>query len=148
MKKIITFPPFIFFTIMVLNIPLFFMFPRYRIIPFPYNLSGLVAIWIGYYIVNVSSKLFHKEDTTFRLDKPSSFIQTRFYKISRNPMYLGALIFFLGLAVLTGNLIALIGPILFFLCMNYLCIPPEEVLMERTFGNPYVQYKKKVRRWL
>lgn len=103
---------------------------------------------MGHYIIKVSSNLFHKQKTTFTLEKSSSFVQNKFYRISRNPMYLGVLIIFLGLAILNGNLIAFISPLLFFLCMNYLCIPPEEVLMEQTFGDPYVQYKKKVRCWL
>ena len=148
MEKIITFPPFYFFSILILNFVFYFLFPEFNKIPFPYNLIGITAIVCGVHILNRSSNIFHKKETTFRLEKPSAFVQDGFYKISRNPMYLGALILIFGQAVLMGNLISLISPVLFILFINYLCIPPEEFLMEKTFGTAYVEYKQKVRRWL
>lgn len=48
------------------------------------------------------------------MSNQSSFIQDGFYKYSRNPMYLGGLIFHIGLSILTGNIISIINPILFF----------------------------------
>jgi len=126
----------------------YFIFPQFNKIRFPFNLTGIAAIICGYYITRRSSGIFEKNNTTFYLKEPSAFIQTGFYRISRNPMYLGLLIFIFGLAVLTGNLISLISPVLFFLFINCLCIPPEEKLMERIFGNSYIEYKQKVRRWL
>ncbi len=63
-------------------------------------------------------------------------------------MYLGALILIMGLAVLLGNLLSLLTPLLFFIFINYLCIPPEEKIMQQTFGQDYLDYKQSVRRWL
>lgn len=148
MKKKITFPPFYFFGIIGLNFACYFLFPEFSRIPFPYNLTGIVVIIAGYCILSRSSRIFDKNRTTFRLEKPSAFVQNDFYKISRNPMYLGALILISGQTLLMGSLISLICPALFFLCINYLCIPPEEALMEKTFGSEYLAYKQKVRRWL
>lgn len=34
-----------------------------------------------------------------------------------------------------------------FICIHYLCIPPEEAIMEKTFGAQYTAYKQQVRRW-
>ena len=102
----------------------------------------------GLFILMKSSNLFHEKKTTFRLEKPTALVQNDFYKISRNPMYLGALIFIFGESVLMGNRISFICPILFFLFINFLCIPPEEMMMEKTFGRKYAEYKKNIRRWL
>ncbi|MCG8642619.1 MAG: isoprenylcysteine carboxylmethyltransferase family protein [Desulfobacterales bacterium] len=148
MKKIIHFPPFYFFSIVALNIVCPFLFPEFNDIPFPYNLSGLIGSMFGLFILMKSSNLFHEKKTTFRLEKPTALVQNDFYKISRNPMYLGALIFIFGESVLMGNRISFICPILFFLFINFLCIPPEEMMMEKTFGRKYAEYKKNVRRWL
>lgn len=148
MNKIITFPPFYFFSIIILNFVFYFIFPEFNKICFPYNLAGIPAIIGGFHISNKSSNLFTKSKTTFRLEKPSAFVQSDFYKITRNPMYLGGLILIFGQTILMTNLISLINPVLFFLCINYLCILPEEAIMEKTFGTNYVKYKQQVRRWL
>jgi len=63
-------------------------------------------------------------------------------------MYLGGLIFHIGLSILIGNIISIINPILFFLIMDFICIPYEEEIMIKTFKDEYRSYKKKVRRWL
>ena len=99
-------------------------------------------------MLNASSGLFNQKQTTFYLEEPSVFVMSGFYKISRNPMYLGALVLIMGLAILLGNLLSLLTPLLFFIFINYLCIPPEEKIMQQTFGQDYLDYKQSVRRWL
>lgn len=148
MKKMISYPPFYFFSIITLNFLCFILFPEFNTIPFPYNLIGIIAAAWGFYLLSRCSNTFHKNKTTFYLEEPTAFVQDGFYKVSRNPMYLGALMIICGQSVFLGNLISLLSPVLFFLCMNCLCIPPEEALMEKTFGSSYVGYKQKVRRWL
>jgi len=148
MKKVITFPPLYFFGTIVLSIILFFLFPEFNIISLPYNLIGVLLFIGGYYIVNKSSNIFHQNETTFYLEEPSTFIQSGFYKYSRNPMYLGSLILITGVSIALGNLLSLLTPILFFLVINYLSIPFEEEIMEKKFGNKYLQFKQKVRRWI
>jgi protein-S-isoprenylcysteine O-methyltransferase Ste14 len=45
-------------------------------------------------------------------------------------------------------LIALLFPILFFLLANFLVIPLEERDMKRIFKERFIEYKRRVRRWL
>ena len=52
------------------------------------------------------------------------------------------LIFF-GTAIIAAILIAV-----FFLAAQFWYIPIEERNAEKTFGQPYLDYKKNVRRWL
>jgi protein-S-isoprenylcysteine O-methyltransferase Ste14 len=42
----------------------------------------------------------------------------------------------------------LIAPLLFFLVIDRMLIPEEEETMERIFGEQYLDYKRRVRRWL
>ncbi len=147
MKQKITFPPFYFFSAVILNFAFYFMFPKFNIILFPYNLLGVFAIVYGYGLMKNCSNIFQKNHTTFHLERPSAFVQSGFYQKSRNPMYLGFLIMIIGQVILMTNLISFINPLLFFICINYLCIPPEEAIMEKTFGAQYTAYKQQVRRW-
>ncbi len=148
MKNILLFPPFYFFSAILLIIALNFLFPQFNNIPFPYNLGGLAVLAFGYHLLSKSSALFTRYETTFQLQEPTAFVQEGFFKYSRNPMYLGALIFLTGLSILTANLVSFIPLLLFFLGINFLCIPPEEALLEQKFGSRYLQYQRQVRRWL
>jgi protein-S-isoprenylcysteine O-methyltransferase Ste14 len=63
-------------------------------------------------------------------------------------MYLGMTVILLGSAVLLGSISALIPPILFAVMMQFIYIPLEESNLKKTFGPEYLDYSKKVRRWL
>lgn len=70
------------------------------------------------------------------------------YAYTRNPMYLGALISFVGLALALRSvwLLVLVAPLAF--ALTKLAIAPEEAYLERRFGEVYRAYKSRVRRWL
>jgi len=146
--KIIAFPPFYFFAGIVLSLLFYFIFPEYNLLTFPFNLFGFLILVTGLLLIIKNTVVFNSKKTTLQNEQPSSFIQDGFYKYSRNPMYLGGLIFHIGLSILTGNIISIINPILFFLMMDFICIPYEEEIMIKTFKDEYRSYKKKVRRWL
>lgn len=70
------------------------------------------------------------------------------YRLTRNPMYLGMLLLYLGLASWFG----LVGPLLLAPILVWVIgssvIGREERYLERKFGNEYRQYQAEVRRWL
>lgn len=70
------------------------------------------------------------------------------YQWTRNPMYLGALLAFLGLglALHWSWLILLAVPLA--VALQRLAILPEEAYLERRFGADYLAYKARVRRWI
>ena len=63
-------------------------------------------------------------------------------------MYLGLLAITLGFALFFGSLAMLIAPLTFYLAIDRMLIPEEEITMERLFGEQYLDYKQRVRRWL
>jgi protein-S-isoprenylcysteine O-methyltransferase Ste14 len=63
-------------------------------------------------------------------------------------MYLGLTSTLLGFAVILGSATPFLVPPAFAVIITYLFILPEEGHMEQTFGAPYLDRKKKVRRWL
>lgn len=70
------------------------------------------------------------------------------YRISRNPMYLGLLFLLLGWAIFLANSVNIILMIMFIYCLNYLQIIPEEQILEQKFGQQFMAYRNRVRRWL
>jgi protein-S-isoprenylcysteine O-methyltransferase Ste14 len=63
-------------------------------------------------------------------------------------MYLGMLSILLGVAFLLGSLSSFIGLPLFVLLITTQQIIPEEMILTNKFGQEYLDYKHRVRRWL
>ena len=70
------------------------------------------------------------------------------YRISRNPMYLQMILVCLGFAVLLSNAWILVLTPVGAWALQRFVIRPEEAYLERKFGEDYLSYKRRVRRWL
>jgi protein-S-isoprenylcysteine O-methyltransferase Ste14 len=70
------------------------------------------------------------------------------YRLSRNPGYLGMALGFAGIAVLTGALWALVALVPTLILIDRGVIAREERYLERKFGEEYLGYKARTRRWL
>jgi len=100
----------------------------------------LIIFWTWKLFINAGTKEDFSESKTVVVGGP--------YKYSRNPMYAGMIIFLIGLVILFENILGFISPVLFFLIMEFMFIPFEEKKMEKELGKKYLDYKKKVRKWL
>ena len=67
------------------------------------------------------------------------------YKICRNPMLLGVLIYYVGILILCHSWQALLIFIIF-LCVIMVQVSKEEKRLERDFGNDYLEYKRKTKK--
>jgi protein-S-isoprenylcysteine O-methyltransferase Ste14 len=70
------------------------------------------------------------------------------FRFTRNPMYLGLVLFTLGIAFWVGAWPMLLVPVAIFATVNWSHIPFEEAKMRRQFGAAYDDYVARVRRWL
>jgi len=70
------------------------------------------------------------------------------YRLSRNPMYTGLAIAYLGLALLFGSWWPLALWPLVIVAVRRLVIHPEEQYLTQRFGQTYTDYQSRVRRWL
>lgn len=70
------------------------------------------------------------------------------YRFTRNPIYIGFALLYLGIAVAMNSLITvgLLLPCL--IAIDRLAIVREEAYLAAKFGPAYEAYRKKVRRWL
>ena len=94
---------------------------------------------------------FKKFNTTINPTRPeqgSQLISSGVYRISRNPIYLGFFLLLIGWGLWLANAMALLISILFPILMTQFQIIPEERALETLFGDEYVTYRQKVRRWV
>ncbi len=134
-----------------------FMWGLSRLLPdfnfeFPAQMViGFVFIALGLSLDLVSIAGFFKARTTINpitIQKASQLVTSGFYRISRNPMYLGMLLLLLGWLIILGNPVNLIPLIGFIIGMNQLQIKPEETILKQKFGAEYEVYSQRVRRWI
>lgn len=140
-------PPTYFYLCIIVCVTIYLILPKFKI-GLPYNLIGLLLIILGVVFVLWPWYSFKKHNTPEDFIEPTALVTEGSYKMCRNPMYLGGVLIILGLAIFLGNLICFATPILFFLIIDVIFIPYEERKMHVLFGDKYVQYKHKVRRWI
>jgi len=70
------------------------------------------------------------------------------FGFTRNPLYVGIQSLYVGLSLLLGTWWGLVLLLPAFLILHYGVVLREEVYLERKFGEAYLLYKGKVRRWL
>lgn len=94
---------------------------------------------------------FRRAKTTINPLKPqrtSSLVASGIYRYTRNPMYMGMLLFLVAWAVFLAQPLALLGPVAFVLYITRFQIVPEERVLAGLFGEEFAAYKARVRRWL
>ena len=94
---------------------------------------------------------FIKNKTTInpvKLHTVTSLVTTGVFAFSRNPMYLGLLLFLFGFALQVNVVGGIPLLLLFVLYINRFQIIPEERALAEKFGDEFQEYSKKVRRWI
>jgi len=69
------------------------------------------------------------------------------FKLSRNPIFLGMILALLGLFLILPNAV-LLAVLVTGYCLIQVQVRLEEEFLTKTHGEPYIQYKKRVRRWI
>jgi protein-S-isoprenylcysteine O-methyltransferase Ste14 len=119
----------------------------------PQTLSLIIIvlglIGLGFLLAFNSIARFIKAKTgVVPFSESTTLIKEGFYKYTRNPMYVGMNSFLLGLLLILNNPLNVIFLVIFFFIVRNMFVFKEEVQMEETFGEDYLIYKGKVRRWL
>jgi protein-S-isoprenylcysteine O-methyltransferase Ste14 len=123
--------------------------PVIEIVPRPISYGGAVFIVCGALLALWAARLFAIAKTGIvPFSESTSLVTGGPYRFTRNPMYLGMVIVLLGLAVILGSLTPFFVVPAFVVLITYLFILPEEGHMERTFGEAYLERKRRVRRWI
>ncbi len=105
----------------------------------------------GVAIILVALGGFRRAGTTVNPMKPaqaSRLVQTGIYRYTRNPMYLALLLILLAWITWKGVWPAMLLAFIFVWYMTEFQIKPEEQALQERFGEEYLHYKQRVRRWL
>ena len=142
-------PPHIAIVLLIFSWLSDYLFPHFRFIYGNYRYFGLLVLILGLSMTFYSFYLFKKNKTPILPGtKPTFVVMAGPYKFTRNPMYVGVTMGLFGVAVYFGNILSFLSPLIMFLVLNFVYVPFEEKLMENIFGDRYIDYKKKVRRWV
>lgn len=110
---------------------------------------GIALAVAGLIVVVVALRYFRREGEDPEPWTPSAnMLAEGLYRFSRNPMYLGVTLLYLGIAVFFGSPGALLLLPLAIASIHYFVIAREEVYLARRFGEAYRDYCKRVRRWI
>lgn len=94
---------------------------------------------------------FRKSKTTIdpvRIANASALVTSGVFRITRNPMYVGLTALLLAWGVVLDAPATLAFPFVFAAFLNRFQIIPEERAMTNRFGEAYLVYCRRVRRWL
>ncbi len=109
---------------------------------------GLVFV-VGAIIAGWSLAIFHRSGTTTVPGQPSVKLVTWGpYRFTRNPMYSGLPLAYLGEAALLKQIWPVVLLHLTLVYLNWTVIPIEEAKLEQVFPDEYEQYCRRVGRWI
>ncbi|ODT35562.1 MAG: hypothetical protein BGN92_00770 [Sphingobacteriales bacterium 41-5] len=113
------------------------------------KIQGVVFLVLSLFFLVRSLRQFFLTKNSVVLIKPATSLQTTgIYAITRNPMYVGLAIVYLGITCFIGNWWNIILlPVLILIVQEYI-IKREERYLAIEFREEYEKYKSKVRRWL
>jgi len=147
---VVAFPPLIYLVPFVLGVLLHF----WRAAPITSNsIAGHIVGWplvvLSIVLMIFAIQTFKKagEDKNVRT-ATHSIVTSGPFAFTRNPMYLAMLILYVGLAIIINTLWPLFFLPIVLIVMHYGVIFREEEYLENKFGEEYIDYKKRVRRWI
>tara|TARA_B100000123_G_scaffold227956_1_gene177076 strand:+ start:1548 stop:1991 length:444 start_codon:yes stop_codon:yes gene_type:complete len=142
-------PPLI---VLVLIVSIYFSSKKIDLINIPLQLEISIFILSAGILIFVNPVLqFIKSKTTvnpIQFEEVNKLVTSGIFKYSRNPMYLGMLMIVLSTSIFYLNVYSILTPLLFILWINKFQIKREEEFLIEKFGDEYLSYKKKTRRWI
>jgi protein-S-isoprenylcysteine O-methyltransferase Ste14 len=110
---------------------------------------GLAFVVVGIAIAFSALGIFKRRSTTtIPFERPTSLVMSGPYRFTRNPMYVGLTLIYLGVAGTRAELWPVIVLPVLLAYVNFIVIPVEEQHLREAFGDSYAQYSARVRRWL
>ena len=142
-------PPLVYFAAIAVG---YWLRGRYPLAFVPAGLAqpvGAALVVLGVALAIAGAVTFQRAGTSPNPTKPSTTVVMHgVYRFTRNPMYLGMTVLTLGAAVWLNTAWILILLVPAQAVMRWHVIAREEAYLEAKFGEPYREYKRRVRRWL
>ena len=113
------------------------------------SMLGVGLLTIGLFLMAWGLVTFHRAGTAIIPHHSASrLVVNGPYRFTRNPMYTGLTIAYIGVSALIGTAWPLILlPVVLFIVFHFV-IEREERYLEDAFGSEYAEWCVRVRRWL
>jgi protein-S-isoprenylcysteine O-methyltransferase Ste14 len=109
---------------------------------------GIPFTGVGVLLLAAALRRFSARTTRNPFERPALLVTDGVFRFSRNPMYTGMLLALVGAAIMLGSLSQLVGIPLYVALIRVRFIDHEERVLEQCFGEQYLAYQRRVRRWL
>ena len=141
-------PPHLLLLILVVLPVAHLAVPLALLAPVPWNLAGILLVAVGIALNIFADALFKGYGSVRACRGPDVLVTGGPYGVSRNPMYLGFALILAGIAVLLGTLAPLLLAAGFVFLAERLFIRHEEAVLAERYGDEWIAYAARVRRWL
>ena len=150
--RVIARPPLLFLAALLIG----FVLDRLLGLPFPVP-GGARAHWIiggslvviGLALATAGIRNFSRAGTPVPTIEPTrALVTTGIHGWTRNPIYLGMFLLYVGIGVAAQSPWTLILTLPLAITIRYGVVAREEAYLERRFGTAYREYTNRVRRWV
>ncbi len=143
-------PLFLVMVVMLLMTVTAWLFPAGALSALRWWFLG-VGLLLGGGVSLLGVLAFKRQRTTvlpYRLEQSSALVTDGIYRYTRNPMYVGFVIFLLGFTGFLGSAISFLWVIAFIAYLTRFQIKPEERALAEKFTDEFNDYQHRVRRWI
>lgn len=144
--------PWVFVLTYLVGVGFEFAWPSHVGVDVEPNLAlagGGVVFAVGAAVAGWGLLTFRRAHTTTVPGNASSQLVTWGpYRFSRNPMYVGLVVAYLGEAAILRQIVPVVLLPLVVAYVNWIVIPVEEAKLTEVFGEAYARYRKEIPRWL
>lgn len=147
--KVVASPPLVAFGPLGVGLVLHWAVP-FNFLPGSFQPGlGLPLVGIGVLLMLWANLTLRRADTDVAFHKPTKLLVVRGpYRFSRNPIYLGGALIYLGVTIFVNALWPLLLLPIVFVVYQWGIVYSEEAYLQRKFGEEYLSYKRRVRRWI
>ena len=112
-------------------------------------ITGAASAGLGFIVARAAFQQMRRAKTNINPTQPTTVIVTEGpYSLTRNPIYVALTLLYAGIALLFNSFWAMLLLPFVLVIMNLGVIEREERYLEGKFGEVYLSYKRRVRRWL
>lgn len=110
---------------------------------------GALIAFAAVSVAALAARQFARAGTEIRpLSRSTALVTDGMFRWSRNPMYVSMITGLVGVALMLDSVAPWAAIPFFAALLHYRFVRHEEALMEQTFGQPYRDYRERVRRWV
>ncbi|HEY7878878.1 MAG TPA: isoprenylcysteine carboxylmethyltransferase family protein [Gemmatimonadaceae bacterium] len=146
---VIAFPPLMVAGTLGLGLILHWLFPRHPFPAVPAHFVGAVLVVSGAVLLAWGATTMRRAGTNIDPGQPALVIVTGGpFRFTRNPLYVATLVIYVGVTLLFNALWPFVLFVPLVILLDWGVIRREERYLTAKFGEPYLAYCARARRWV